>query len=149
MNAPPPEPTAPLGRTVAALAAEREAWFWTDREALAHSGLADAPWLTTLQGVAKGRSVLVRTDDQLGAALALIALDGVARRLVLCPPDFDEAHLPGVLAQAEIDLIHDGVDAQPPRPRAQLLDPRFVARTGHARLAPTSGPVTAGVSAAR
>src|SRR5919198_6671598 len=35
----------------------------------------------------RGRSVLVATGDQLTAALALLELDGVARRLVLAPPD--------------------------------------------------------------
>jgi len=40
--------------------------------------------------------VLVSTSDQLAAALALIELDGIARRLVLCPSDFDRAHLPYV-----------------------------------------------------
>ena len=38
--------------------------------------------------------MLVATRDQLTAALALIELDGIARRLVLCPPDFSFEHLP-------------------------------------------------------
>src|SRR5215469_9143908 len=45
-----------------------------------------------------GRSVLIKTADQLTAALALIELDGVARRLVLCPPDVADAHLPRAIA---------------------------------------------------
>src|SRR6266550_4650278 len=56
-----------------------------------------------------GRCVLVATADQLVAALALIELDGVARRLVLCPPDLpakDLAHL-CVAAQADA-LVSDG-----------------------------------------
>src|ERR1043165_2372942 len=52
-----------------------------------------------------GRSVLVATGDQLTAALTLIELDGVARRLVLCPPDLAAEHLPSVIADAEIDAI--------------------------------------------
>ena len=52
-----------------------------------------------------GRSVLVATGDQLTAALALIELDGVARRLVLCPPDLPAEHLPSVVADAEVDAI--------------------------------------------
>jgi acyl-coenzyme A synthetase/AMP-(fatty) acid ligase len=52
-----------------------------------------------------GRSVLVATDDQLTAALALIELDGVARRLILCPPDLAVEHLPTVIAEAEVDAI--------------------------------------------
>jgi hypothetical protein len=34
-----------------------------------------------------GASVLIATTDQLVAAAVLIELDGVARRMVLCPPD--------------------------------------------------------------
>src|SRR5262249_18863816 len=52
-----------------------------------------------------GRSVLVATGDQLTAALVLIELDGVARRLILCPPDLAVEHLPTVIAEAEVDAI--------------------------------------------
>jgi acyl-coenzyme A synthetase/AMP-(fatty) acid ligase len=56
-----------------------------------------------------GRTVLIRTRRQMSAALALIELDGVAQRLVLCPPDLDPAHLPAVCAEAGVDaLLHDG-----------------------------------------
>src|ERR1051325_4305509 len=53
----------------------------------------------------RGRSVLLTTSDQLAAALALIEIDGIARRLVLCPPDLDPAHLPYVVATAGIDAV--------------------------------------------
>ena len=39
------------------------------------------------------------------AALALIELDGVARRLVVCPPDLSSEHLPAVIAKAGVDAI--------------------------------------------
>src|SRR5215475_4360959 len=52
-----------------------------------------------------GRSVLVATHDQLATAVALIELDGVARRLVLCPSDVPATHLPAVVANAEIDAV--------------------------------------------
>ncbi|MGC1304369.1 MAG: long-chain fatty acid--CoA ligase, partial [Caulobacteraceae bacterium] len=53
--------------------------------------------------------VLVRTRGQLSAALALVELDGLARRLVLCPPDLDTAHLPDICAEAGVEaLLHDG-----------------------------------------
>jgi acyl-CoA synthetase (AMP-forming)/AMP-acid ligase II len=52
-----------------------------------------------------GRSVLLATRDQLPAALALIELDGIARRVVLCPPDLAAAHLPEIAANAEADAI--------------------------------------------
>jgi acyl-CoA synthetase (AMP-forming)/AMP-acid ligase II len=55
--------------------------------------------------VAPGRSVLIATRDQYAAALALIELDGIARRLILCPPDLAAEHLPGVVAKAGVDAI--------------------------------------------
>jgi acyl-coenzyme A synthetase/AMP-(fatty) acid ligase len=53
----------------------------------------------------RGRSVLLATRDQLPAALALIELDGIARRIVLCPPDVASAYLPGVMATAAVDAV--------------------------------------------
>jgi acyl-CoA synthetase (AMP-forming)/AMP-acid ligase II len=53
----------------------------------------------------RGRSVLLATQAQLSAALALIELDGVARRIVLCPPDVASAHLPAVMEAAEVDAV--------------------------------------------
>ncbi len=53
----------------------------------------------------RGRSVIVATRDQLTAALALIELDGVARRLVLLPPDLPHEHLSFVIDSAAADAI--------------------------------------------
>jgi acyl-coenzyme A synthetase/AMP-(fatty) acid ligase len=53
----------------------------------------------------RGSSVLVATKDQLATALAIIELDGFARRLVLCPPDLSFAHFPFVIATAEVDAV--------------------------------------------
>src|SRR5579863_1726344 len=52
-----------------------------------------------------GRSVLLATDAQLTCALALIELDGVARRIVILPPDVERAHMPAIAAAAGIDAI--------------------------------------------
>jgi acyl-coenzyme A synthetase/AMP-(fatty) acid ligase len=52
-----------------------------------------------------GRSVLVATASQLTAALALIELDGVARRLTILPTDVDRAHLHALIADAECDAV--------------------------------------------
>ena len=52
-----------------------------------------------------GRSVLVTTTDQLATASALIDLDGIARRIVLCPPDLPFEHLPFVIDTAAVDAI--------------------------------------------
>ena len=61
----------------------------------------------------RGRSVLLAMREQLGTALALLELDGVARRLVLCTPDLTAEQLAGVRATAEADLVLDSVAAEP------------------------------------
>src|SRR5579883_3039274 len=53
----------------------------------------------------RGRSVLVATIDQLAAALALLELDGIARRLVLCPPGLPVEHVSAVVAAAGVDAV--------------------------------------------
>jgi acyl-coenzyme A synthetase/AMP-(fatty) acid ligase len=63
---------------------------------------------TTLYGRGEellGRSVLVLTTNQFTTASALIELDGVARRIVVCPPDLPEQHIPFVIETAEVDAI--------------------------------------------
>ena len=52
-----------------------------------------------------GACVLVLTRDQLTAALTLIELDGVARRMILCPADFAREHLPVVIERAGVEAI--------------------------------------------
>jgi len=61
----------------------------------------------------RGRSVLLAVRDQLTAALALIELDGVARRMVLCTPDLATQHLPGVIRDAEVDASVCDADSDP------------------------------------
>ena len=51
----------------------------------------------------RGRNVLLCAKDQLTAALAMLELDGVVRRLVLCTPDLPPQHLPGVISGAKKD----------------------------------------------
>src|SRR5690348_12535468 len=57
----------------------------------------------------RGRSVLVASADPFLTALALIELDGLARRLTLYPPDLALEHLPYVMRHAEVDaVVSDG-----------------------------------------
>ena len=58
-----------------------------------------------LQADLSGANVLLRTRDQLHAALALIELDGVAARIVIAPPDMDAQHLPSVIERAGITVV--------------------------------------------
>jgi acyl-coenzyme A synthetase/AMP-(fatty) acid ligase len=70
--------------------------------------LRDLAWGSSLRGrleELRGRSVLVAIRDQLTAGLALIELDGIARRMVLCPSDLPRALLPYLAATARVDAI--------------------------------------------
>ncbi len=53
----------------------------------------------------KGRSVLLLTHDQFAAALAIAELDGVASRIIICPPDLASKHLPSLIEKAGVDAI--------------------------------------------
>src|SRR6202035_3846935 len=59
-----------------------------------------------------GRSVLLAVSDQLISALAMTEIDGVARRMLLCPPDLNADHVQTLIDEAEIDSI---VTDQPSR----------------------------------
>jgi acyl-coenzyme A synthetase/AMP-(fatty) acid ligase len=66
---------------------------------LTHSCLADR------HGELSGRSVLLAVSDQLISGIAMTEIDGVARRMLLCPPDFDALHLQSLIDDAEIDAV--------------------------------------------
>src|SRR5215469_6933654 len=73
-----------------------------------HVGLSDLASGSGLGGRGeelRGRSVLIATEDQLAAALALIELDGVAHRLVVCPPDLRGQDRGSIMAIASADAI--------------------------------------------
>ena len=67
-----------------------------------------------------GKSVLLATIDQFRAAAALIQLDGIARRIVLFPPDLALEHLPYVAKAAEADIV---VTDQPQISSGKILSP--------------------------
>jgi acyl-coenzyme A synthetase/AMP-(fatty) acid ligase len=74
----------------------------------ARIALGDLVAGTTLYGRGEelcGRSVLLMTTSQFTTASALIELDGIARRIVLCPPDLPLEHLPFILDTADVDAI--------------------------------------------
>ena len=83
--------------------------------------LAELAHATSLGGrleELRDRSVLLLAQDQLTAALALIELDGVARRMVLCPPDLAPEHVPAVVREAAADACI--VDATRVAPDARV-----------------------------
>jgi acyl-coenzyme A synthetase/AMP-(fatty) acid ligase len=56
-------------------------------------------------GELSGRSVLLAAADQLVSALAMLEMDGVARRMLLCPPDLNADHIQALVEDAEIDAV--------------------------------------------
>ena len=52
-----------------------------------------------------GRSVLLAVADQLISGLAMTEIDGVARRMLLCPPDLNADHLKTLIGDAGIDAV--------------------------------------------
>jgi acyl-coenzyme A synthetase/AMP-(fatty) acid ligase len=63
----------------------------------------------------RGRSVIVAIHDQLTAAITLVELDGVAKRMVLCTPDLSPEHLPHVARSAQADAwLGDATSSAPP-----------------------------------
>ena len=52
-----------------------------------------------------GRAVLLKVSDQLRSGIAMIELDGIARRMLLCPPDLNPAYLDALIADAGIDAV--------------------------------------------
>lgn len=70
--------------------------------------LAAAAAGTILGGEAEalvGRSVLIATEKQFETALALLELDGRARRILLAPPDLAVEHRAAVLADAGVEAV--------------------------------------------
>ena len=56
--------------------------------------------------------MLLAVSDQLISGIAMTEIDGVARRMLLCPPDLNADHVQALIEDAEIDAI---VTDQPAR----------------------------------
>src|SRR5580698_9158407 len=78
--------------------------------------LADLATRSCLPGgpeALRGRSVLLAMREQLSAGLALLELDGVARRLILCTPDLSPQIRAEVAAMAEAGADLADLDPRP------------------------------------
>jgi acyl-CoA synthetase (AMP-forming)/AMP-acid ligase II len=88
-------------------------YLWGARDSVAFTDLLKGSSFGRRLGEFQGRSVLVATKDQLTAALAMIEMDGLARRLVICPPDVPQDHLRAIVATAEVDAIASDCGTDP------------------------------------
>src|SRR3984893_3899938 len=95
---------APSLRDRIAVAAP-ERFFWDRAVRLCVNHLARGTSFGGRLAELAGRAVLAATASQLTAALALIELDGVARRLTILPPDTAAEHLGALIACAEADAV--------------------------------------------
>jgi acyl-coenzyme A synthetase/AMP-(fatty) acid ligase len=89
------------GRTISDA---RQAWSLTN--------ILEQTSLAGRLGELSGRSVLLAVADQLTSAVAMTEIDGVARRMLLCPPDLNADHVKALIEDAEIDAV---VTDQPAR----------------------------------
>jgi acyl-CoA synthetase (AMP-forming)/AMP-acid ligase II len=85
--------------------------LWAPGASVPFAALACGTSLGAALPALRGRSVLVAMEHQLATALALIELDGVARRLVLCPPGLSAEHRCGIIAGAGVDAVVSDGDA--------------------------------------
>ncbi|QUD88235.1 ANL family adenylate-forming protein [Phenylobacterium montanum] len=72
---------------------------------LAFEDLAARTGLGAARAGLAGRSVLIHTRSQIGAAQAMVELDGLAQRIVVCPPDLADEHLPSVVEHSGAEAI--------------------------------------------
>jgi acyl-coenzyme A synthetase/AMP-(fatty) acid ligase len=104
-----------LWDSVAGSAAARGGALIGPARAVPLASLAQASCLGGCIEALRGRSVIVAIRDQTTAAIALLELDGVARRMVLCTPDLSAEHLPHVARSAEADAwLGDVSSGAPP-----------------------------------
>ena len=75
-------------------------------------------------GELAGRSVVLMAGDPLKTAAALIDLDGLVLRIVLCPPDLEARHLSAVIRDSQADaIVYDGAGEPPQGTGVSLLAP--------------------------
>lgn len=73
--------------------------------AAAYRDIASGAVLAGRRAELGGKCVLIDATTQFASALAMLELDGVASRMVICPPDFTPERLASAIAQAEVDAI--------------------------------------------
>jgi acyl-coenzyme A synthetase/AMP-(fatty) acid ligase len=101
-----------LWESISAVGRPKSGEFRSRGGAVAIKDLADGSILGGRLESFRGRSVVLAMHEQLATALALIELDGVAKRVVLCTPDVTPEQLAVVRATAEADFVLDSVGTQ-------------------------------------
>jgi acyl-coenzyme A synthetase/AMP-(fatty) acid ligase len=118
---PPPSPGEPrsLWQALNAAGNLSERRLWGADASVTLGALSNGTSLAGQLDALRGRSVMLAVADQLPAALALIELDGLARRIVLCTADVTAEHRPAIVATAAVEAVVG--DPSGPDPAAELL----------------------------
>jgi acyl-coenzyme A synthetase/AMP-(fatty) acid ligase len=96
--------------------------FYAPAGSVAVRALADGSIFGGKLELLRGRCVLLATYGQLPTALALLELDGVARRLVLCTPDLTASQLAQVAATSQADaIVADSATSQRELPPLEVV----------------------------
>ena len=82
------------------------------RHAASLTDIADRACLKGRLAELSGRSVLLAVSSQFLAGLVMLEIDGIVRRMLLCPPDLNADHFQALIEDAEIDAV---VTDQPDR----------------------------------
>lgn len=116
-----------------ALSSSSNAFLDSSEQRISWSDLISGSCLKGRGEELRGRSILIATEDQSLAALALIELDGIARRIVVCPSGLPDHHLSFVLETAQVD----GLISERPLAGAEFFECGFtIVRADYDRAAP-------------
>jgi acyl-coenzyme A synthetase/AMP-(fatty) acid ligase len=75
------------------------------RQAVSLTGILGESCLGGRLGELAGRSVLLAVEDQLISGIAMTEIDGVAWRMLLCPPGLNPDHIQALIGDADIDVV--------------------------------------------
>ena len=104
-----------LWDSVLGAAAKRGGALIGPSRAVPLASLASASCLAGRLEALRGRTVVVAIRDHLTTATALLELDGIARRMVLCTPDLASEHVPHVVRSSGADTwLGDAASGAPP-----------------------------------
>ena len=101
----PPDERASLRERLAGSADPADRWLRGHGREIRIDRLAASSMCGDRPDAFEGRSVLLATADHLDTACALVDLDGVAGRIVLCPTDLGPEQFAALCALADIDLV--------------------------------------------
>jgi len=74
-------------------------------------------------------NVFIRTRSQISTVIALLALDGIAKRMIICPPDISDKQIPRLFEVAESNTIVSDADidtSQYPQQLGQMRTSRNI-----------------------